>query len=398
MKLGLIVFIGAVVLGGFAGLAVLRDPGYVLISYDGAVLETSIWVVALGLVLAYLLVRWTLAALRRLVQGKRRFASWRKRRQTEQALRQTAEGLLLMETRQWQQAGRLLVQSAQASPAPAANYIVAARAAALMGDESGRDALLEAAEGAEPEAPLAVALAQAEALTSRGRWQSALEVLRPLYERFANQPALIEKFLQCHQALGNWSAVLDLVADARRLQALDEAALDALQQEAWLGRIAAADAAAAWEDLPKDQRQNPELVLAVVRRMVDTGDIPGAERLLVHCLDRAWHEGLALYYGTLKSPAPQAQMAAVARWLKARPEDSSLLLTAARVALRNAAWNDARAHLEAGLRLSPTPALQAELGRLLIALGEPKQGAKLLVEASGSLPDLPLPTRAAPGA
>ena len=57
MKLGLLLAVVAVVLGGLIGTLVVRDPGYVLLSYGDMAFETSLWFSLVLLVLAYLLLR-----------------------------------------------------------------------------------------------------------------------------------------------------------------------------------------------------------------------------------------------------------------------------------------------------------------------------------------------------
>ena len=78
-------------------------------------------------------------------------------------------------------------------------------------------------------------------------------------------------------------------------------------------------------------------------------------------------------------------------WLKERPNDADLLLALGRISLQLRAWAQAREYLEASLRLRRSADAQAELGRLCAAMGDGERGAELLVQAQGSLPDLPLP-------
>jgi HemY protein len=78
-------------------------------------------------------------------------------------------------------------------------------------------------------------------------------------------------------------------------------------------------------------------------------------------------------------------------WVKEHPNDAALALALGRLALRNRNWSQAREQFEASLHLDPSPAAQAELGRLCLALGDAR-GTDLLVAAFGELPALPLPT------
>ena len=54
--------VAVLVLGGVAGDLVARDPGYVLITYDGLAVETSLWIAVAGLFLG-LFALWLLAFL-----------------------------------------------------------------------------------------------------------------------------------------------------------------------------------------------------------------------------------------------------------------------------------------------------------------------------------------------
>ena len=61
MKRSLIILLVVIVLAGYLGTLIARDPGYVLVTYDGYSLQTSLWVL-LGLLTGlslgvYLLVR-----------------------------------------------------------------------------------------------------------------------------------------------------------------------------------------------------------------------------------------------------------------------------------------------------------------------------------------------------
>ena len=226
-----------------------------------------------------------------------------------------------------------------------------------------------------------------------GEWAEALQDLQDLQVQAPKHPQVMQGLLRAHEGLGGWRAVIELLPSARKAKALDAKALDAMERTAWRRRIEAEDGLQAWERSPKPLKHDPELILAAARKMQATGDGAGAELLLREALNRAWRDDFVRLYGRLRSPTPEKQQAKVEGWLKKRPDDGELLLAAGRLALMNAAWPKARTYLEASLRTSPRPAAQAELGRLLSALGEPRRGSELLVKAMGDLPDLPLPAR-----
>jgi len=57
-------------------------------------------------------------------------------------------------------------------------------------------------------------------------------------------------------------------------------------------------------------------------------------------------------------------------WLKHRPDDPALLLTAGRLCIRNQLWGKARSYLESSLSIRPSPAAYHELGQLMLDVGE----------------------------
>ena len=380
------------VLGGLLGLFMARDPGYLVLAYDGAVLETSLWFGLLLLAAAYVAVRLLLLVFGHLLRGKGLFTAWRARA----AQRQTNRGLLLLEQGDWPQAKRLLVNAAAEVAAPAINYLNAARAAHELGAFDERDELLSQAKQQDSKAVPAAGLAGADLRMAAGQWREALASLRELQASSANHPRVMERLWRCHEALEDWQALIDLAPKLRKSDAVDAEALNAMERQAWRRRLASADGLKAWEKRPKALKDDPDLALAAALGGQAAGDAAGAESLLREALGRHWRGDLVNLYGRIKSPAPDRQLATAEGWLKKHPDDGELLLAAGRLALMNADWPKAQRYLEAALERSPNPECRAELGRLLMALGETGRGGELLTQAAGApngLPALPLPQR-----
>ena len=85
MKLGLLLAAVAVVLGGLIGTLVLRDPGYVLVSYGEMAMETSLWFAVVLLALLYLSIRLVIFVFTRSMTSGGRVGSWLKQRKGRQA-------------------------------------------------------------------------------------------------------------------------------------------------------------------------------------------------------------------------------------------------------------------------------------------------------------------------
>ena len=380
------------VVGGLLGLFMARDPGYLVLAYDGAVLETSLWFGLLLLVAAYVAVRLLFFVLGRVARGRGLFTAWRAR----SAQRQTNRALLLLEEGDWPQAKRLLVNAAGDVAAPAINYLNAARAAHQSGAFEERDALLSQARQQDSKAVPAVGLAGADLRMAAGQWRDALAVLGELQALAPKHPRVLERLWRCHEALEDWQALIELAPALRKAGAADAEALNAMERQAWRRRLAAADGLQVWEKRPKALKDDPDLALAAALGGQAAGDAAGAESLLREALSRTWRDDLVNLYGRIKSPSPDHQLATAEGWLEDRPDDGELLLAAGRLALMNAFWPKAQRYFEASLGRRPNDESRAELGRLLIALGKTRRGSELLAQAASApngLPDLPLPRR-----
>lgn len=393
MRIGLLFLVTAAVLGGLVGTLMLRDPGYVLVSYAGRGLETSLWFALILLLVAYSAIRIIVFLTARLLRGRSLIGAWRAERDQRSADRQTVRGLMLLAEGQPEEARRTLTEAGRSATMPLVNYLNAAQAAHESGDAKGRDELLDRADATTPGARAAVLLTRARLLFDEGLWRDCRATLLEVREMTPRHPFMLDLLRQCHERLEDWQAVIDLLPDLRRARAVDGEVLQAVERRAWSQRLDGANPAETWQNLPKELRREPELTAARARRLVDTGEPGAAERTVRKALERNWHPGLVELYGLIPSPDLARQMAAAEGWLADHPNDAGLLLALGRIAMMAGAWSKAREYLEASLRLESSNAVYGELGRLLNHLGEFIRGNEYLAKACVDLPGLPLPPR-----
>src|SRR5262245_19593089 len=162
MRRILIYFVLALVVGGAIGTLMTRDPGYVLLTYAGTSLETSLWFALSMLIALYFLLRLIVRIGAGLVRGGAGLQSWQENRRARNARERTVRGLLLAGAGDWSGARKTLATVAGQADVPLVNYLVAARAANELGDTRDRDALLQKAVESTPDSALTVACAQAE--------------------------------------------------------------------------------------------------------------------------------------------------------------------------------------------------------------------------------------------
>jgi HemY protein len=375
MKFGLLVVI-ALVLCALAAHFLLADPGYVVINFRNYVVEMSVPVL-LGLLLVLIFLAWFVVKLfrapRRLGEAAGRLKSGRAGNRLTRGMIEVAEG-------NFARGEKLLTRAAPASDAPLLNYLQAARAAHLQGEDERRDKWLREAYERTPEAASAVLLTQAELQLDQGQYEHALATLRQLDEKVPNHSHALNLLGRLYYRLEDWRHLGELLPRLRKHGRVDVALLDK-----WSVRVhrenlqRAGDAAAvdaAWNEVPKGLKGNVELLEAYYASRVRSGQDDRAEKEVAAQLKREWRGPLVRLYGTIESSDPARQLRRAEGWLRDHPDDVDLLLTAARLCLRNELWGKARSYLETVVSIRPTPEAYQEYGRLLNQLGEADAAAE----------------------
>ncbi len=375
MKFGGLVVI-ALIVGALAAHFLLQDPGYVVINFRNYVVEMSVPVL-LGLLLLLLFSAWFLVKLfrapRRLGEAAARLRSGRAGNRLTRGMIEVAEG-------NFARGERLLTRAAPVSDAPLLNYLQAARAAHLQGEDERRDRWLREAYERTPEAASAVLLTQAELQLDQGQYEHALATLRQLDEKAPNHSHALNLLGRLYYRLEDWRHLGELLPRLRKHGRVDPALL-----EKWSVRVhrenlqQAADPAAvdaAWNRIPKSLKDNVDLLEARYAALVRAGQDDRAEKDVAARLKRDWRAPLVRLYGTIESSDPARQLRRAEGWLQDHPDDVDLLLTAARLCLRNELWGKARSYLETVVSIRPTPEAYQEYGRLLNQLGEADAAAE----------------------
>ena len=393
MKFGLIVVV-AVMLSAFAAHFLFQDPGYVVINFRGYLIETSVPVL-IALFLLVVLAGWFLVRLykapRQIGQAAGRYRAGRAGDRLTKGIIQIAEG-------NFARGEKMLARAAGNSDAPLANYLQAARAAHLLGQDERRDNWLRQAYEQMPDASNAVLLTQAEFQLDQGQYESALATLRRIQESAPNHSHALALLGRLYFRLEDWDHLRELLPRLRKHGRLPD---DVLAKWATRASVEALNAAAdevavaeRWSATAKNLKTDPETLLAYFRALIRVGETLKAEKELAATLKRQWEGRLVNLYGTIESEDPLKHLKQAESWLGAHPDDPDLLLAAARLCLRNELWGKARSYLETVIGLKPTPEAYQEYGRLLGRMGEGDASADayrsgLSLVARSPLPAIP---------
>lgn len=392
MKTGIIIVI-ALFASAFAAHFLLADPGYVGISFRGYLLEMSVPVLVLLTVALFglvWLIKKVITAPRRIGEAAGRYRSARSGRKLTLGMIEVAEG-------NFARGERLLARAASTSDSPLFNYLQAARAAHLQNSDDRRDEWLRLAYQEIPEAANAVLLTQAEFQLDRGQHEQALATLRRLDENSKDHAQALALMGRLYFRLQDWSALRDILPRVRKHGHVKPEIIDS-----WTVRVHrealdhAADGPAlalAWKDIPKAHQSDVSLIEAYYKGMMRAGLHDKAEKELAATLKSNWRGPLVRLFGLIQGSDASKQLKRAEGWLTNHSDDPDLLLTAARLCLRNELWGKARSYLETVISLRPSPEAYQEYGALLNQLGQTDAAADAYQEglgmvAGGNLPAL----------
>lgn len=339
MTLVLVGLVLALLLGGLLGLLMARDPGYVLVAWDGMSLETSLWFGLVLLVVGWVAIVGFVRLVRRLAGSGGGVARWLDARRHGSAGRRFNQGLMLAAEGRWRDARTAFVSATRAEGSLAA-YLNAARAAHEIGEAGERDEMLRLAGESEPGAAVAAGLVRASLQQKGGDFRESLATLLELRRQATRHPLVLTMTFRAHRALGDIDALAELLEDVDRagLAAPDE--IDDAHRAVFLGRLArvadsaeaAEYAAALWQRTPAGTRAEERVLLEYVAVLERAGDAVTAEAALRAGIESDFRQSWVRRYGALHAD-PAMQISVAERWLQTRPDDAALLETLGRLHL-----------------------------------------------------------------
>jgi len=360
-------------------LVALPDPGYVLLGYGKYSVETSLLVLLVVLGLLYLGLR-LLAGLWHVPAKIQRWESLRYDRRLQHlfngAVIDLAEGRV-------ERAERRLARVLKSRRAPLQAYLSAARVAGQSGADERCDVYLELARQRIPDAEVTIALTRAEILLSASQLEQAQTVLTRLHDTAPRNTQVLRLLMQLYVQQQDWQQLRDLLPELRRSQVLNDRQWQQLAVKVYRDQVLALSSTnglnalkEGWKQLPPPVQQDEGLLAVYIEQLVRLGEHEQAEQLLGSHIRESWNQRLVYLYGDLQSVDAPAQQALAERWLEQHRQDPVLLLSLAKISLRNQLWGKARSYLEASIDLQPGAEAYRLLGNLLEQLGEPDKAAE----------------------
>ncbi|TJY64693.1 hypothetical protein E4T66_00120 [Sinimarinibacterium sp. CAU 1509] len=374
--------IGVLVLALGAATAYFLRPetGYVLVSFHGWIVETSV----LGLVISLVVGMLGVWLLLRFVSGSVSLPwtvrSALDRRRRDRAQTSFESGLLHLLEGNWKRAEIELVRRAADHHAAHLNYLAAARAAQRLGAAARRDRYLDLALSLAPEMQRATLLTQAELQLERGEAVSARHTLERLRAVDAKHPYAMALQAESLFRMGEWEDLRVLLSSDAATQALTSARRREMLERCLIERMSAAEQEARldqlkalWDASPREARQWPAVRAHYAQSLLRLNAQADALAVATETLNREWDASLAKVYGEAVSGDALGQLASVEQWLSRYGERPELLIAAGHACLRNRLWGKARSYLEAVIRETPSAAAYLALAQICEATQKPEE-------------------------
>jgi HemY protein len=373
--LALFFFAVAVTLGA------LYNSGYVLVVAPPYRIELSlnllVAVLLALLFIAYFVVRLAVITIRLPTEVR----DFRARQRHEKAHAAMMEGLRAYFEGRYAKAERAsaaALEMGQSPEAVAINAVVAARSAHELRRYSQRDEFIGKAESSPVDETTLRVITHAELLLDERRPEEALKLLASLRATGDRQhTAALRLELKAQQLGRNWAAVLDLLGQLERRNALDMSVITQLRRHAYLEAFKSRtrDPRALkeyWQNIPQSDKKDSKLAAAAATASAALGDCATAHQIIEQSLDDQWDSELAELYGEYPADDAIRQIERAEGWLEWHPNDASLLLALGRLCAHCGLWGKAQNYLEASLSLEPSYTAHLALARLYEKTGRPE--------------------------
>lgn len=378
----LVLVVAALAAGGILAVLMLRDPGYVLIAYGDATLETSLWLGLGAWLLAWLAIAAVLFLIRRLLRGRLRLSDWMATKRREGLRKRALQGTMFLAEGRVQEAAPALLGAAASMETPLLAYFAAARAANAAGDTGTRERALERARQDVPDAAFVIDLVCAELQQDRNEWQASVDLLTRLRQKAPRHPLVLQRLFRAYQSLADWDAIAELApalpgdVDAETRIAIWRTRLGKSKDSV----DAVEHARNTWRAMPKELRTAEALILDYVDILAARGADNEAEAVLRRGLKAQWRSAWVRRYATLAGNAAERAKQA-AEWLAEHPDDPALLYALGVLAIETGDTEAARTYLQRSSDLEPAPATLIELGRLSASAGNQAAAGDYLAAA-----------------
>jgi HemY protein len=360
----IIIFFVVLLISVWLGLKIHSASGYVLIAYKNISIETTIWLSAIAIIIAFVIFYTLLRLFDNLYLLPQKIKNFIKRRRRRTLYLKTTSGLKNIIEENFLTAEKQLTHAATANKKTknltAINYIKAAFAAQKQNAKKRRDNYLTTGKIKNPKFAFTFDLAKAKLLIMDQNWDEALEILEKLYKKKQKHPLVLKLLSQTYEEMKNWDFLFLLLPHLEKLKVLPKSSFFALKYKVYSEILDAAikndnleNIEKIWHMLPRYLKHDSDLLLKYVSYLFGSTKIEQkkAERLLLNVLHNKFDEKLIIYYGLIPCNNHIKQLKVLEKWLSSHENSVALLLSLGRLCKKQMLWGKAKYYFDKVLEL-----------------------------------------------
>ena len=297
---------------------IFDDSGYVMVEFNGWVVEMNVWslslsliVIFVGLMLTNLLVKASLVA----ASGSKSWLGQWGNRKKQNAF---TAGLIALAEKNYLMA-RKNFQKIENEDFDGINLLAAAEAEMQLGQPLQAKRYWRLAATYE-KSVLAANLCLIRDALQHYQSHEAITLIQSLNEKQQAQTVVLKLWAQALSQAGKWQELKDKLKGWKKALGND---YDPLMQQASKGHFAeiaskegAGQLKQNWKSLPRNTRQDPAQQAAYIQQLIDQGMHGDAELALVEYQKSAPHPLLIPMFKLLKLPNPTPAIKTLENWLK----------------------------------------------------------------------------------
>jgi len=355
------------------GMLMRFNNGNVAVLWPPYRVDVSVNLAVLLLVVAFVLVHLVLLALSNALNLPARVRDYRERRRHETATAGLRDGLLALFEGRFGRAERLAQGALGDSSLAGVASLVAARAAHRMRESERRDRWLDAARD-EAGSANATLMTSAELAVEDHRPADAVAAIETLRSGGPRHIHALRIALRAHEQAESWDALLQVLRQLEKRDALHPAAIRGLKIRAYRALFAACgddllSVQQLYASLSLADRAIDEIAEAAAHAFAAAGRPEQAARIVEQALDERMAEPLLALYGALDGVGARERLRHAERWRVRYGDSPVLLMTLGRLCAAEGLWGKAEEFLVLAERAAPGRQSHLLLAQLYERLG-----------------------------
>lgn len=301
------------------------------------------------------------------------------------AVRRTNEGFIAYSAGDFKLARKRLLASVSNVDAPVINYLLAARSAQYLGDNTRALELLDEAQLVDSDAHPAVSMVKAEIFQQQGHWEQSIATLRQLPD--ADNPQALRLLVRAYQQLGDEEAIYELMPQLQKAGVYEDEALHEIRVATIAGMFSncasrirkghaqEGDLDALKNKLKKPDAQSQAAAMNHASALLTLDKPKAAEKVLRPFMKRKVSAQLIELYSRTHGSDPLKQL----KTLQGVSCDNRAVMTLAlgRLSVRGELWGQAKDFYAQAFDLAPEVQTAKEYANLLRKLNDDQAAAKI---------------------